>query len=438
MDNKKILIPVTLVLLSVIAILSITSCGDNINCIDDPYFDSDGRLYGTAAYNGDSDSLRAIGLVNVRTYLEEEQPSAIKFYIEVSGSMNGFFRANLPTEFKKCVWSVFSDFSDWTNQVSILSNDGEVSGSLKMMDFKRFMDTGAFVSNAETKVPTMLENIIKDVDINRKEVAVLVSDMKYSPVGDVALGVLLESYTSDIRNIVSKSNAAYCLIASTSRYLDKTGCTVEANSPYYYLIIGDSEQVVWMRNRISTLLEHDSAYIDAIECGLDYGSARHDFGTPFNAIRLANEPTFYGAIDPCVIPLTIDITNFPWSVASENYMKEHLYCDSTIMGAEVQVGKVTINDNKQFDNQLQRKATATIELNVSNMLTDADVVLWTLELPDGQASVNERPITQFFGAQSENELDKSFSIENFIDGMFRGASNKMDKEPNRILISKNG
>lgn len=36
----------------------------------------------------------------------ENPLSQVKFYVEVSGSMNGFFRANKQTHFKRDVWEI--------------------------------------------------------------------------------------------------------------------------------------------------------------------------------------------------------------------------------------------------------------------------------------------------------------------------------------------
>ncbi len=48
------------------------------------------------------------------------------------------------------------------------------------------MNAGAFVSNSSTHVPAMLHNIIENIDTSKNEVAILVSDMKYSPMGKTA------------------------------------------------------------------------------------------------------------------------------------------------------------------------------------------------------------------------------------------------------------
>lgn len=60
------------------------SCGSNVNTNMNEHFTEDGFLI--------TDSLD--------TNFNRAMPSSVKFYVEVSGSMNGFFRANKPTQFK--------------------------------------------------------------------------------------------------------------------------------------------------------------------------------------------------------------------------------------------------------------------------------------------------------------------------------------------------
>ena len=131
-------LPIALIMLSGVMLLS--SCNP-INTVSDPHFTEDG-------YSLDS----------IKESFSVEKPSALGFFVEVSGSMNGFFRSNKATRFKKDVWSIVSNFGG--NDVSILSNAGTVAGTYSVNDFRARMNSGAFVSNQETLVPTMLKSIL--------------------------------------------------------------------------------------------------------------------------------------------------------------------------------------------------------------------------------------------------------------------------------------
>lgn len=186
----------------------IVGCEKYLNPNELPYFDKDGNYK-----------------EKVATFTSKV-PSEIKFYVEVSGSMNGFFRSNKPTQFKKDVWSVFSDFASLSEGVNIFTQQGKSPINIPLSDFRNKMNAGAFVSGASTDVPDMLRRILADVDCTASEVGILVSDMKYDPVGNSAISVLLQQYASDIRNMMVNSQKALCLIVAKSEFLDKSGSAV--------------------------------------------------------------------------------------------------------------------------------------------------------------------------------------------------------------------
>jgi hypothetical protein len=106
--------------------------------------------------------------------LTPSRPNRIKFYVEVSGSMNGFFRASKPTDFKKDVWHIMSYYSDLASEVGILTNNGSMGNRYQQSQFQTMMNTGAFVSSASTRVPDMLKSVFDDLNTEDGEVAVLI------------------------------------------------------------------------------------------------------------------------------------------------------------------------------------------------------------------------------------------------------------------------
>jgi hypothetical protein len=67
----------------------------------------------------------------------------------------------------------------------------------------------------------MLQNIVSR--LKKNDVAVLISDMKYSPVGSAAPEVLLTQYAADVARIAGNSKKAYSLICAISDYINKEG-----------------------------------------------------------------------------------------------------------------------------------------------------------------------------------------------------------------------
>ena len=408
--------------LNIIILLSCVSCGGPINAVSDSHFTPEG-------YSLDS----------VKETFSAEKPSELRFYVEVSGSMNGFFRSNRATRFKKDVWSIVSNFGG--NDVSVLSNAGTVAGTYSVSDFRARMNSGAFVSNQETLVPTMLKSILDNLKFEEGQCAVLISDMKYSPERQKDVKVLLTQYQTDIRNTIGKyPGLAVSLIMAKSDYLhlDKRTRTITniEDSPYYFLILGKDKNVAFMRNCIATLLEDYGDYGDCIETGFDYKTPIYSFGIPDNALQLLDQPTFTNFdiqySDTCKVVLNIDLSNYRWLITNEDAFKESLAVKSCY-GSSVSIGKVSIDVNNHFNKELRRNATAKVELKIYNMFTESDVVEWTLNHPDYSVTLD---FTNIMAATVENDYTGSFSVDRFVSGVFNAIQNHWDETPNRILISK--
>lgn len=404
----------------IIGLLSciVSSCSD-VNTVEDPRFTEDGF------YLQDSDSVRSFDLVH---------PNKIKYYVEVSGSMNGFFRANQPTQFKTDVWEIMSYFSALPSEVTVLTNNGNTGVKMSIDDFRQQMNTGSFISSASTQVPIMLTSITNDIKPEKGEVAVLISDMKYSPVGAAAPKVLMEQYSSDVSRILGTFHKPVCLISAVSNYLDKK---YEVNkSPYYYFLIGNEGEVAYLRNCISTLLENHHHFIDNIESGFDYGAPAYSFGIPEYCYQLDEEPTFVdfdeSASDTCIINLKVDLSRYRWIMADTACFKNAFKCKA-LYGSNVGIGNVEIKIQNITDQKLERTATAIVQLKLYNLAMDSEVIEWSLELPD----LNVDKFARFFDAVGENDYTKSYSIENFIRGIFYGGIINKTLKSNYILISKN-
>lgn len=351
--------------------------------------------------------------------------------------MNGFFRANKATAFKTDVWAIVSNFG--SPGVSVLSNSGTQATKYTGDQFRSRMNSGGFVSTAETQVPAMLESILLNLDYMNGAVAVLISDMKYSPAGNKAMSVLLQQYSTDIRNIVGKfPGSAYSIIGAFSEYLDSKGKVACEKSPYYYVVIGKDVCVAEVRNCITTILSDNDHYFDNIEIGFDYERPAYGFGVPNNVIQLDDEPTFYNYdvsySDTCKVVLNLDLSDFRWLIASdEDILREYLKVKAAY-GSEIEIGKIVININNHNQKKLERLAVASVELKLWNMPMDADVIEWTLDHPENTITDT---FMQIQNAVTEADLTGSFSLANFIQGVFQADQNHWNQEPNRILISKN-
>lgn len=403
-------------------VVGLSSCGGRLNTVGDMHFTEDGVFIADSA-TVDTASFRTI------------QPAKVTFYVEVSGSMNGFFRPNLATDFKSDLYAILTYYRPITSDVVILTNDGTQGARFSIDDFQRKMNAGAFVSSAETMVPKMLGTILSNLAPQEGEVAILVSDMKYSPERDPARDALMSEYPSDISKVVAPSGVAVSLLAATSNYLDKGGQTIETASPYYYFVMGAPETAGYMRTGISTLLEDANHYVDGFETGYDYKSIRYSFGKSKQALQLDKEPTFYGwdpsYDDTCTIKLKLDLSDFRWLTADTMAVRKALSVNAK-HGSTVEIGNISVVSENERERQINRFAEATVDLKISGIQTESDVIEWTFNHPDDLIG----GMSRFFGANSEQEYDKSYSIEGFIRGLtYGGHLNRWNKTPNYILIS---
>lgn len=407
------------VLVGCIAMAFTFSCSHTVNTVQNIHFDKAGYCLDSA-----------------KTIFTASAPSELGFYVEVSGSMNGFFRSNQSTNFKKDVWSIVSNFGG--NDLFVLSNAGTVAGTYPVSQFRTMMNQGGFVSNQETMVPTMINTILSNLDYQNGQCVVLISDMKYSPERQRDIKVLLTQYQTDIRNQIGiYPDIAVCMIMATSQYLAANNSILEEEAPYYYVIFGKDENVAFMRNCIATLLEDSGNYRESIEMGFDYKSPAYSFGIPNNALQLFSEPTFIGYdtnfTDTCTVELKIDLTNYRWTITEEDVLRDNLSVKSCY-GSSVSVGNISMYVTNHYNKEYERKAIATVELKIYDMFaTQSDVIEWTLNHPDQLVS---NSFTQIISCPTESDYSGSFSVDRFIGGVFNAMQNNWDKTPNRILISK--
>lgn len=395
------------------------SCHKTINTNDSKYFTKEGKC--TAKLQE----------------FTSQQPKNVKFYIEASGSMNGFFRSNQATKFKHDVWSVITDFTPSDGNVYVFAEQNAEAHPLPVGSFRDGMNKGLFVSSTSTDVPDMLSKMLDSVDYKSSEVGVLISDMKYDPVGNSAIKPLISQYSTDIRNIMMRHpDVGVCLIAATSEYLGKDGNKVVDASPYYYLIVGNKTNVVYMRNFIATLLRGNSTFVDEIEWGIDYLTPPIKVSDADYLTEIDANKSYGDFNNGCTITLDVDVTNFPWFLENKDSLFNRLSISSA-EGTEARIDKKNIKYDISNDDgkQLKRTIIAKVPVKIGNMFVDSDVFEISLNCPEIQMPNNI--FTSFLGSQDVNDLAKTFSIEGLLGGFYSSMERYKKAHPVHILISKN-
>lgn len=402
--------------LALLALMTMSACCGGLNTLNNPHFTEEGKL------------------IQKPSFAKLDYNSVIHFYIESSGSMNGFFRAGQPTSFKQDVYEIMSYYSPVTKDVNIMTNNGGIAGQLSLAQFQTAMNTGALECNASTQVPVMLQNIVSR--LKKNDVAVLISDMKYSPVGSAAPAVLLTQYAAEVALIAGKSQKAYSLVCATSNYINKEGSVVTNESPYYYLIVGEQDKVSAVRNGIAIMLQRQKRFVDNLEIGYKYASCPYDFGVPKNVVRLEKQPTFYGygeAVDECVIPLKLKLESYRWLMSNKDVLKQCFTCKPKY-GSTVSVESLEVEECNNVNLELKRSVVATIKIKVSNMPSDMEVLEWNVDIPYAKPTTMEKFLDD---SKGENDVTTSYSLTSFIHGIGQGGVVNYQPKPNYILISKN-
>lgn len=402
--------------LALLALMTMSACCGGLNTLNDRHFTEEGTL------------------IKKPSFAKLDYNSVIHFYVESSGSMNGFFRAGQPTGFKQDVYEIMSYYSPITKDVNIMTNDGSVAGQLSLAQFQTAMNTGALECNASTQVPVMLRNIVSR--LKKNDVAVLISDMKYSPVGSAAPAVLLTQYAAEVALIAGKSQKAYSLVCATSNYINKEGSVVTNESPYYYLIVGEQDKVSAVRNGIAIMLQRQKRFVDNLEIGYKYASCPYDFGVPKNVVRLEKQPTFYGygeTVDECVIPLKLKLESYRWLMSNKDTLKQCFTCKPKY-GSTVSIESFDVEECNNVNLELKRSAVATIKIKVSNMPSDMEILEWNINIPYAKSTTMGKFLDD---SKGENDVTTSYSLTSFIRGIGQGGVVNYQPKPNYILISKN-
>ena len=407
--------------------IALSSCGRDVNSIDDPHFDSDGAPLDTAV------QLFTPGL-----------PKSAKLYVETSGSMNGFFRANQANKFKKTVWSVFSGLALITDgNVYPMSNGGDIDAPVVLGTFRNKMNAGAFVSNSSTHIPAMLHNIIENIDTAKNEVALLVSDMKYSPMGKTASPELLQ-YQEQIRNIIGvHPSVSLSFVCANSEFLNLNGSVAEENSPYYFIIIGKSENVAATRNDIARWCEATNSYVESGDMAMNYHTPNYTIENVKNGMLSSEYPKNLITVfdrevsDTCSFIVRVDMTGYPWSAVDADILKD-CFKAKAAYGSSVDVELLTdedhLVDDHAYKGEFKRRSYADFLVKLYNVALDDEVVEWTFTNKpfDGRYLMDFNTI---INADQENDLSGSFSFNKFIKGCFNARLNTFDEIPVRILVS---
>jgi hypothetical protein len=419
---KKHILIGAIALIVIAFIIFLLPDSKSVNTLGDPHFTDDGCP---------TDSIELF---------EPKDPSKVTLYVETSGSMNGFFRANQSNRFKKSVWSVFTGLEPLTDgNVYPMSNGGDIDSPVSLAQFRTTMNGGGFVANTSTRIPDMLANIIGHLNIDKGEAAVLVSDMKYSPMGR-AQAPMLANYQEDIRNLIGRTGVSIAFVCAVSEYLGPNNQVKEAESPYCFIIIGKSDQVAALYNAVATWVDSAGGYVDSGLLAMDYKTPLYELRSiengsksHYNPNTLILDATTEYTEDTVSFVLRIDMRGFAWGAVEPEVVDTCLIARGRY-GATVTTALLDLKDDHQYRGRLERRAYADYLVKVCNWGAEGEVVEWQFNHKPLQSLFSQRFLSMATNSV-ENDLTGLFSFEDFIAGVFNGGFTPVRETPQRILIS---
>ena len=259
-----------------------------------------------------------------------------------------------------------------------------------------------------------------------------VSDMEYDPVGAVAPQVLASVFATDMATTFAHFRKSASLVAAISNSVDKQGNIQTTQRPYYYLIMGKAECVASVRNCISSMLDTNNHFIDNIETGFDYGNVPYSISSYAGCVQVGKDPSFHSITSAgCKIVLGLKLENYRWLLSTDKDVMQRSFKISSLNGTKVTVDSISYEIKNVVDNQLKRDATAFVHISVHQMPYDCDILKWYLDIP---VTDNSRFAHLF--TDTPNSLEQTFSLKEFIIGMFRASLVCTYGKENYIHISK--
>ena len=419
----------------IVTFLAICSCKHSINEIGNDSFTDDGVL--------------KTGVID--RFYTAEPADRIQLYVETSGSMNGLFRARKSNAFK-------TDMSAFLlkNASNIIGVKAFTDGSTNLKSysansFREYMNDGSFVSSMNTEVPKMLQVILNDLKDGQCDVAVFVSDMKYSPKGGSATA--LGQYALDIETMFGNhKDYSVCVIGFESEFLAANGKIACDFFPYYMLVIGEGPKVSYVRNLILSELErngHVQGYIDFNQSyGCPYYSVLPIHGV-FGGLRpnpnefaaSSNNGMYHSLLGYSMLPdsefiVAIREQHLPWDIY-KSIDASSFEVKSTVTGMPIPFEVLEEEPSmRSSEDAMVKKCVQPshyLKVQPKDILFGTDVI--SIRLIDKEADVSW--IQKYYGAQREEELDKTFSIDSFIEGLSNAyrKGRKLQEEPMLVLIS---
>ena len=326
--------------------------------------------------------------------------------MDVSKGMCGYYAGKSATRFKTDVWSVLSSLNGELGTDSVVLLSEKKPKHISLTDFRDKMNAGKLLYDNNTSIPQMIENIVARIDTTKGMVAVLISDMKYSPTGNSSPQALMAQYATDISNILARKEIATSLICAVSDY--RTASQTCDESPYYYLVVGNPKSLSNVRNEIVLKLKSSGSFVEVVESGVEYDRKLVASHVKAKGIMpLDKDKLVYGGYnskvtDTIAITIGLNLSPFPHFLWNSDSLMRYIIVDASGL-ARCDVSDIEVSEKM-----------AEVTLKIYNFKEKDQKFAITL---GGYNPSLPRKTNQFYGAIKENDCDKTISIDQFIWGI---------------------
>jgi hypothetical protein len=303
--------------------------------------------------------------------------SEVNIFLETSGSMSGYMPSNsTTTSFQKIIPNIATRLKDLNIHFYSIKESSQKPQLLNLDDAISKISYGRFEWGLNTSIPIMLDTINNYEDSGK--VAILISDMIYSPEEQKLVGQSVTLISDQIKN----TNLSTSLLLLNSDFLGKN--VKVSNSPYYILIQGKQENIDVIKSRIFASLKVFNQDYNEVNFGFSYSKPYYsvipyaDIRGTFESIECLGGKAAYLVLnnvdshDSLGFWIGLNLENFPKYSRDLEYLKTNLSLNPT--GTKASIEKIVtreifekMQDDDPTDKSIASFCTHFIRINVSEL-----------------------------------------------------------------------
>jgi hypothetical protein len=132
--------------------------------------------------------------------------------------------------------------------------------------------------------------------------------------------------------------------------------------------------------------------------------------------------------DTCSFVVRVNLTGYPCGL--DEVVLDSCFSVFATNGADVIKEVLDVKDDHHPKGSFDRESYVDYIVKVFNIPLDDEVIEWTFTNRPFDAYYNQK-FLYILSADSEDELDRTFSFDKFIEGHFNGRLNTFDLEPGK-------